>query len=426
MRSTVLIREVRSLPQISTVIARGDPHKFGKIKARPVGKKLPTGAKPAGVAKQSNQRNRPVLQKQKIQGKPAINSPAAKPAGKPVAVKPKAKIPAKTIKWWAGLSPQEQKIYIKSHPKTRLKLSKKSSSKHKAKVINPPTPVGDKPAPTPDSGAAPAAPAPEKTKLSLHDILRRAKKTISAHDFARMFSNSGKLQQSAADASPEIKTTLTQSGKIQQKAQGKAKPLPEPKTAQQATQQLFGHLATTSDNKIIRHVSKHLSPHDKELLGQAMQEAEKHPDRTNPPRSFRKSLGRVLTFALTAGVGGALLGPAGVLLAIDGFNQFKNKTGETLPKFAWRALTGKSLKAEDVQREESERDEGKDMDATERPIAKIIKGLKLQLAQTEDDKQREPMKNLIEELGDRLDQYQTYEKDNADATPAGNLRKRRR
>ena len=401
---TVLVRQIKAVTEIPVVIARGDPAKFG----------LKKHAKELG-----------------IKAKPKLLKPKTSIPRKPVLTKspPKKTKPGK-LKWWNSLSQQEQRIYIKTHPKTTLKISKKARVKKAVESTKGGLPPADSEHAVKDT-APPVAQQPtgEKPKLSLHDIAAKIKKTVSSHDFANLFSNSGKLKAPLPDAPVNIRDTVDKSTKIQQKTADKGKPLPEPKDSEQATQQLFGHLTEESDNKIIQHVSKHLSTDDKNLLGQAMQFAAKNPEAKNPPHQFRKALKRTIIFALTAGVGMALLGPAGLLLVADGFNQFKNKTGQSLPGFAWRALRGKSLDEEGIQKEQDAEEERKhpEFDKTEAPIVQIIKNLKKQLKDIEDDKQRNPIKNLIEELGDRLDEYSDLEKDDdEEESPIHTTRHRRR
>jgi hypothetical protein len=340
------MRNIIHVPAITLIIAKADPHQYGSGSRHLTNKKV----------QQLTQRG--PRSKSNIKAK-GSQSPSLHPdAGKN----------------WNVLTRHQQEMYIKQHPKTKKRITTHQSRKI-SKIVNKKKHLAAK---------------PRNNKA----LIARSHRTLNSRQFARAITAkiANKIPKDAAAA-----TAVEQTDNItQQIGTPKESPL---KTTGEATQALFGHLAEHSDNEIIKHVNKHLSDDEKQLLEQAMQHAKDHPDDTAVPHKFRTVLTRTLIFALTVGVGAALLGPAGVLLAVDGIDTLKNKSGENLSKFAWRAFSGKDLKGDDVD---------KDTDKHEDAVTAIIKHLKIELANSEDEQQQEYYKSLIDNLDDRMDTYNRY------------------
>lgn len=288
-------------------------------------------------------------------------------------------------KIWNTLTRHQQEIYIKQHPKTKRKITalrnrKITKAPIKGKSIKHPATVNS---------------TKTKKKIDKKKLLKRAHKTLNPRQFNRAvaaeLNNKTSADPIAAQAQEQADKIAEQAGKPEESTV---------KNSKEAVHAVFSHLKNESDNKIINHVNKHLKPEEKKLLNEAMQYAKAHPDKNeSPPSKFHTILTRVLITALTVGIGGALMGPAGVMLAVEGLNTLKNKSGEPLYKFAYHAFAGKNLT-----------DQEKDTDTQEDAVLAIIKHLKQQLAETNDDEQKEHYKTLIDNLDDKLDTYQKYEK----------------
>jgi len=341
-------------------------------------------------------------------------------------------------KWWHTLTREEQQLYVKEHPKTKFKVTEKTDTgRQRPRIVNPAhnkSPIDLSNPTSPDDGAEPAAPG---KRLSLRELVERASKTLSPRDFAWMFSgnksrykniqqemaqipvkpnkgdkdykeklaqyNKAVEQEKAraaerqADVPQHIKSTAQQAAKL-----AAAGPLPEAQGGKAAVKQLFGHLVGQSDNKIIRSVEKKLSARQRHLLGAALQHAQENPHEENPPERYRPSLKRVLITALLYGAGVALLGPAGVFLVTENLDKFANKTGMDLDKFAWHAL----VKGRPLDEPAEKDDEKTTTDPQHAAIERIIKYLKQQLRDAENDKDARATETLIDTLSKRLDYYE--------------------
>lgn len=251
-----------------------------KITPLPTINRQKPGARP--LAQPKFNKNRPV--RKKSAGTRKISAPIQRVA--PTQTKPRNK--AATLKWWNGLSQKDQAIYIKQHPKTALKPTRKLSRPRLAqnqRLAGGKPKSSNKHATVQPAGTAPATP-PKKP----------------AHNFTNHH---------------------------------------------RFLHKLFGHAHRifSSDHrtsKLIDNVERGLSKHDHELLDQAKEFAKKHPEIDKPPHHFRKALLHVMAYTLLASAGAAIAGPAGVLLVTHTLNEWKNHGGG-LDKFAWNALRGRKL-----------------------------------------------------------------------------------
>lgn len=280
--------------------------------------------------------------------------------------------------YWNSLTRRQQELYIKQHPKTKRKVTKKLAAR-----------------PTKRAVAGKGGNKSKRTAQQNARLIARSKRTVNPRQFAKAVAarSAGRKSKSAA-----VNNALDQANTLAQNPPTNATPN-NPANPAEAMAATFGHLADVSSNQIIQHVNKSLSDKDKATLGQALQHAQDHPNDEVPQR-FRRALGRTLLFALTVGVGGALLGPAGILLATDHLNSIGNKSNDNLAKFAYKALSGKKLN--------SQNDDKAAGDDQEQAVAMIIKHLKEQLALTQDEQLKTHYKSLIDQLDDGTEHYNKY------------------
>jgi len=208
---------------------------------------------------------------------------------KPVLRAPKKKS-TKRLLWWGGLSQHEQMEYIRTHPRTKLKPTRKlgqpRAAKNQGVHISPPGQHSNKHA---NIRSEPRRPNPKRAKTQhwrfLHQIFGHTHKTLK---------------------NPE---------KV---------------------------------NKLVEIVEGRLNKGENELLNKAKAFAQKHPELEKPPHKFRKVLTRVVIFTLMAAAGGVVAGPAGVFMATHLLNEWKNHGGD-VAQLAWNGVRGKDFEGNDQE-----------------------------------------------------------------------------